>query len=453
MSSKTPSQTTPHQTVLVQNVDLIVHAKWIIPVVPKNTVLNDCAIVVDQQRIIAIKPSDNIHTRYSATEEYRLHNHVLMPGLINAHGHAAMTLLRGYADDLALDTWLNDHIWPAEAQHVSAEFVRDGAELAIAEMIRSGTTCFSDMYFFPEETAQAAHHAGMRCQITFPIFDFPCAWGNGPDDYMSKGLALRDDYRNHDRISIIFGPHAPYTVGDDTFSRIANLAPEIQSGIQVHLHETQGEVDNAVNESGKRPIQRLYDLQVLTPTTQCVHMTAINDDDITLLQKTGAHVIHCPESNLKLASGFCPVDKLIKADVNVALGTDGTASNNNLDMFGEMHTAALLGKAVAKDAAAVSAQQAIQMATINGAKAMGIENDTGSLEIGKYADMIAIQLDDIEHAPLHDITSHIVYTHNGHRISHNWVNGQLLMKDRELTTLNAKDIANKARQWQEKIAP
>jgi 5-methylthioadenosine/S-adenosylhomocysteine deaminase len=436
----------------IQTVDLIIHAKWIIPVIPKHTVLTDCALVINDHRIIAIKPSKNISNIYSAKEQQHLNQHVVMPGLINAHGHAAMSLLRGYADDLALDTWLNDHIWPAEAKHVSAEFAREGVELAIVEMIRSGTTCFSDMYFFPEETAAVAHSSGMRCQITFPIFDFPCAWGDGPDDYISKGLILRDDYRNHDRIKVIFGPHAPYTVGDDTFARLASLAPEIQSGIQVHLHETKGEVDTAVKTSGKRPIQRLYDLHALTPTTQCVHMTQLNDDDIELLQKAGAHVIHCPESNLKLASGFCPADKLLKAGINVALGTDGAASNNNLDMFGEMHTAALLGKAVAENAAALSAQQVIEMATINGAIAMGIENNTGSLEIGKCADIIAIELDDIEHAPLHDILSHMVYTHNGHRVSHSWVNGQLLMQNRQLTTVNVKDIANNAKKWQEKLA-
>lgn len=436
----------------MQTVDLIIHAKWILPVIPKNTLLQDCSLVIDKKRIVAIKPSDNIHQHYQATEEYQLDHHVLMPGLINAHGHAAMSLLRGYADDLPLDTWLNDHIWPTEAKYVSAEFVKEGAELAIAEMIRSGTTTFSDMYFFPEETAAVAHAAGMRCQITFPIFDFPCAWGSGPDDYISKGLALRDDYRNHERINVIFGPHAPYTVGDDTFIRIANLAPEIQSGIHVHLHETKGEVDAAVNESGRRPIQRLYDLQVLTPTTQCVHMTQINDDDIALLQQTGAHIIHCPESNLKLASGFCPVDKLLKAGINVALGTDGAASNNNVDMFGEMHTAALLGKAVAEDAAALNAQQVIEMATINGAKALGIDEDTGSLEVGKCADIIAIALDDIDHAPQHDILSQIIYTHNGHRVSHSWVNGLLLMQERKLTTVNINDIADKSKAWQQRLA-
>ena len=435
----------------LNHVDLIIHAKWIIPVIPKQKVFTGCAVIIHQGDIVTIKPSTDVDKRYQANETYHLDEHVLMPGLINAHGHAAMSLLRGYADDLPLDTWLNEHIWPAEAKHVSETFVKQGTELALAEMIRTGTTCFSDMYFFPEQTATAAHQAGMRCQIAFPILEFPSAWANDADEYISKGLALRDAYRSHEAINVIFGPHAPYTVSNDTFSRIATLAPEIQSGIHVHLHETQGEVDNAINESGKRPIERLYELGVLTPATQCVHMTALTADDIQRLQQSGAHVIHCPESNLKLASGFCPVDELMKAGINVALGTDGAASNNNLDMFGEMHTAALLGKAVAQDASALSASDAIAMATINGAKAMGIDHRTGSLEPEKAADMIAIRLDTLEQAPLHDIASMIVYTHNGHRVSHSWVNGKALLNDGQLTTLNERTIAENARQWQQTL--
>ncbi len=432
-------------------VDTIIHAKWIIPVIPADTVFTDCSVIINDGQIVAIKPTNAVNHSYSAHTEHHLSNHVLMPGLINAHGHAAMSLLRGYADDLPLDTWLNEHIWPAEAKHVSANFVKDGAELAIVEMIRSGTTCFSDMYFFPEQTAAAAHSAGIRCQITFPILEFPSAWASDADEYMSKGLSLRDDYRSNELINVIFGPHAPYTVGDSTFERLATLAPEIQAGIHVHLHETEGEVDNAVKESGKRPIQRLNDLHVLTPTTQCVHMTQLNDDDIELLQQSGSHVIHCPESNLKLASGFCPVDKLLNAGINVALGTDGAASNNNLDMFGEMHTAALLAKAVAKDASALNAHTAITMATLNGAKAMGIEDAVGSLEIDKQADMIAIKIDELEHAPMHDIASSVVYTHNGHRVTHSWVNGKLLMANREIKTMNTHDICAKANAWQEQL--
>jgi len=431
--------------------DLIINAKWIIPVIPENKVFTDCSLVISDGKISALLPSQEAKNYYEANESIELNEHILMPGLINAHGHAAMSLLRGYADDLPLSTWLNEHIWPAEGQHVSSNFVKEGVQLAIAEMIRSGTTCFSDMYFFPDQTAAVAHDSGIRCQITFPILEFPSAWASNADDYISKGLALRDQYRSHSLIKIQFGPHAPYTVSDETFARIAVLSPELQSGIQVHLHETKQEVIDAEKNEGKRPIQRLFDLNVLTPLTQCVHMTELNDEDIKLIKQSGVHIIHCPESNLKLASGFCPVAKLIENDINVALGTDGCASNNNLDLFGEMHTAALLGKAVADNAAVLKAHQVLEMATINGARAMGIDTLTGSLEIGKDADIIAIKLDPLEQAPLYDPISQLVYTHNGHRISHSWVRGKMLMDDRQLTTLNENKIIANTQKWQGRI--
>jgi len=436
----------------LRNVDSIIYARWIIPVIPHNKMFTDCALVIDNGNIIAIAPEKEVDERFSATHTHRLANHAVMPGLINAHGHTPMTLLRGYADDLPLQTWLEEHIWPAEGQFVDADFVQHGSKLAIAEMIRSGTTCFSDMYFFPEETASVAHNAGMRCQITFPVFEFPSNWGSGPDDYITKGLTLADHYRSHELINIGFGPHAPYTVSDETFKRIATLAPELQCAIHIHVHEIADEVARAVAEHGTRPLQRLHDLGVLTPQTQCVHMTQVNDEDIELLQSSGAHIIHCPESNLKLASGFCPVQTLMDADINVALGTDGCASNNNLDLFGEMHTAALLAKAVAGNAGALNAHQALQMATINGARALGIDDKVGSLEVGKAADITAIALDDIEQAPLYDLPSQLVYTHNGHRVSHVWVAGKLLMDNRNLLTLNTKDIAKTTYQWQQKLS-
>ena len=431
--------------------DLMIHAKWIVPIIPKNKVFSDCSIIVNEGQITALIPSHEAKTSYTAREEINLDNHILMPGLINAHGHAAMSLLRGYADDLPLQTWLNDHIWPTEGQHVSAEFVKDGSQLAIAEMIRSGTTCFSDMYFFPTESAAAAHDAGMRCQIAFPILEFPSAWAENADEYINKGLALRDQYRSQDLVKVIFGPHAPYTVSNETFERIAILAPELQAGTHVHLHETAQEVTDALAANGKRPIQRLFDLNMLTPLTQCVHMTSLNKTDYELLKQSGAHVIHCPESNLKLASGFCPTAQLLNEGVNVALGTDGCASNNNLDMFGEIHTAALLGKAVANDAAALSAHTTLEMATINGAKAMNIENTTGSLEIGKSADMIAIHIDPLEQGPMYNPISQLVYTHNGHRVSDSWVQGKALMRDRKLLTINEREVIINTEKWQQTI--
>ncbi len=436
-----------------QIVDTLIHARWIIPVVPADTVLNDCSIAIADGQIVAILPTEQAKRRYSAGATQELNQHLVIPGLVNAHNHAAMTLLRGYADDTPLKQWLEQHIWPAEGQWVDADFVADGAKLSAAEMIRSGTTTFSDMYFFPEETAKVALESGLRCQLAFPILDFPTAWGQGPDDYIHKGLALHDDYRSHPNINVVFGPHAPYTVSDEPLQRIATLAEEMQCPVQIHLHETQQEVDDAVEQTGERPIQRLNRLGLLSPLTQCVHMTALSSDDIELLSQTGAHVIHCPESNLKLASGFCPVKDLQEAGVNVALGTDGAASNNDQDLLGEMKTAALLAKGVSGDASAVNAHEALRMATLNGAKALGLDATIGSLEVGKQADITAIALDQLEQSPLYNPVSALSYSNVSQQVSHVWCNGKLLMAERQLQTLDANSIQEAATQWQARIAP
>jgi len=432
-------------------IDLLINARWIIPVVPANRIFNDCAIAIHQGRIIALLPQEEAAKRFIAARTESLDEHILIPGLINAHGHAAMSLLRGFADDQPLGEWLNNHIWPLEKQWVDETFVRDGAELAIAEMIKSGTSCFSDMYFFPEQTAQAALAAQIRCQITFPIFDFPTSWGSGPDDYFTKGLELHDSFQANPLIHIGFGPHAPYTVGDETLKKIAVLSQEMDVPIHIHLHETADEIEQSLKQYGTRPSQRLMDLGLLSPLTQCVHMTQINDIDIAILQQSGAHVIHCPESNLKLASGFCPVDKLLNAGINVALGTDGAASNNDLDLFSELKTAALLAKAVSHNAAALDAHSALRMATLNGAKALGIDDQVGSLEVGKSADIAAIKMSDIELQPLYNLASQLTYTNCGHRVSHLWVNGKCLLDKRELQTINEVELKQKIRNWQAKI--
>lgn len=434
-------------------IDLLINARWIVPVVPENRIFEDCALAVHQGRIIALLPQEEATKRYQPARIENLPQHLLIPGLINAHGHAAMTLLRGYADDFALEDWLNNHIWPAEKQWVDPQFVRDGTELAIAEMIRSGTSCFADMYFFPEQTAQAALDAQIRCQVYFTIFDFPCAWGSGPEDYFNKGLALHDAYRGNNLVRIGFGPHAPYTVGDETLKKVAVLAQEMDTPVHIHLHETAQEIADSIEKYGVRPSQRLMDLGLLSPLTQCVHMTQINEIDIQILQQSGAQVVHCPESNLKLASGFCPVDKLLNAGINVALGTDGAASNNDLDMLGELKTAALLAKAVSNNPAALDAHSALRMATLNGARALGIDDQVGSLEIGKQADIAAIDLGDLDVQPIYNPVSQLVYTNAGQRVSHLWVNGKCLMRERELLTLNERELHSKVRQWQEKIKP
>ncbi len=435
-----------------QQIDRLIHASWIIPACPRGRVLENCAIAIDGEFILDIGLASELKARFVPKEELDLTGHALIPGLINAHGHSAMSLLRGYADDKPLMDWLENHIWPAERTWVSDEFVRDGSTLAMAEMLASGTTCFSDMYFYPEDTAAVSLEVGMRTQIAFPVLDFPTVWASDADEYLRKGIALHDQYRAHELVNVVFGPHAPYTVSDDPLRRIATYAEELQAPVQIHLHETEFEVQTSMEQFGMRPTQRLADLGLLTPLTQCVHMTQINDQDIELLTQSGAHVVHCPESNLKLASGLCPVDRLQKHGVNVCLGTDSPASNNDLDLFSEMKTAALVGKFAADNAAALDASTALEMATINGAKALGMENLIGSLEAGKKADIVAIDLSGIAHQPMHDPISQIVYTNVGHCVSNVWVNGKHLVNNGSLTTIDTDALKHKTHMWQEKVA-
>jgi len=428
-----------------------ISASWIIPVVPENRVLDNCALIINKGRIENIVPIKKIEEDYEVEEHIHLDGQVLMPGLINMHCHAAMSLFRGFADDLPLMTWLEEHIWPAEARWVDQDFVKNGTELAIAEMIMSGTTCFSDMYFFPEVAANVAHESGIRAQIAFPIIDFPTNWSKGPDDCLTKGLALHDAYRSNDRVTIAFGPHSPYTVSDSALEKIATYAEELQKPIQIHLHETASEVEASLKKHQQRPLKRIAELGLLSPLLQCVHMTQIEQEDIDLLVGSGAHIIHCPDSNLKLASGISPVQRLLQNNINVALGTDGAASNNDTNMFEEMQHAALLAKAQSEDASALDAHEAIRIATINGAKAMGIESETGSLEVGKAADICAVNLNLLHMQPVYNPASQIVYAGASNQVSNVWVNGRRLLEDGKLCTLSADTIVQSAKSWREKI--
>jgi 5-methylthioadenosine/S-adenosylhomocysteine deaminase len=433
-----------------ETADTLIHPGWMIPVVPEGLVLKDHSIAITDGNICAILPraeADNIQ----ADRVIELPQHAIMPGLINCHGHAAMSLLRGYADDQALMPWLEQHIWPAEAAHVSAEFVADGTQLAIAEMIRAGTTTFSDMYFFPDVVAETASRLGMRCQITFPIFDFPTVWARDADEYISKGISLLQQFRHSELVSVVFGPHAPYTVSEATLAKIGTLADELDLAVHIHLHETAGEVLQAFEEHGERPLDTLNRLGLLGPKTQCVHMTDLGDQDIDLLAETGAHVIHCPKSNMKLASGTCPVAKLLANGVNVALGTDSAASNNNLNMFSEMQFAALLGKITTANAAALPASEALAMATIRGARALGIEDRVGSLELGKAADIIAVDFSQPEFQPVYNPISQMVYASNGSQVTHSWINGQMVLGERELLQIDQRALATRIQDWQQRI--
>ena len=432
-------------------VDLLIQARWIIPVEPDSVTHENHSLVIDEGKILDILPSSLAEQKYQPVTLEKLEKHALMPGLINSHTHSSMSLMRGIADDLHLMDWLQNHIWPLEQKWVSEAYVRDGTDLAIAEMIRGGTTCFNDMYFFPEVTAHQAIHHGMRASIGLILLDFPSAWAENSETYIEKGLALHEQFRHETLITTPFAPHAPYTVSDEPLIKIHTIADELELPIHMHLHETLHEVQEQQQKTNQTPIQRLHQLGILGPSFMAVHMTQLSDDEINLVAETGAHIIHCPESNLKLASGFCPVAKCLDAGINVGLGTDSAASNNDLDMFGEMRTAALLAKGVSGDASAVPAMTALKMATINGAKALGIEHLTGSLAIGKAADVIAIDLDQLETQPLFEPVSQIVYAVNRQQVTDVWVAGKQLLKKRNLTTINTDDLKAKISEWQQRL--
>ena len=432
-------------------IDLLVNAAAIVPVEPAGAVLHDHALAVDGGRIVGILPSAEAARRYAPRQVCERAQHVLLPGLVNTHTHAAMSLLRGLADDLPLMDWLQNHIWPAEGRHVSREFCVDGVGLAVAESIRGGVTCLQDMYFFPDATAEVCSAAGMRAAINLIVIDFPTAWAGTADEYFAKGLALRDKYKQSDLISIAFGPHAPYTVSDEPLRKAVALSEATGAPIQIHLHETAFEVADAMEKSGKRPTARLAELKVLGTNTQCVHMTQIDESDVSLLKQSGAHVIHCPESNLKLASGLCPVQDLLDNGINVAIGTDGAASNNDLDLFGELRTAAMVAKVVAGDASALSAHKALEMATINGARALGRDHELGSLVEGKLADIIAIDLSDPFLQPVYDPASHLVYSNHGRSVSHSWINGVPQVQDGRLTRIDVADLMLRVEDWAGRI--
>ena len=429
-----------------------VHADSIIPVSGSENVLHSHSIVVRNGVIDALLP----HAAARALKDVRhleLPGHALMPGLINAHGHAAMTLLRGFADDMPLSSWLNEKIWPLEARWVSPEFVRDGTEIAAAEMLLSGITTTSDMYFFPDIAAQSLRAAGMRTQLVFPVMDIETAWAKNAEAYLEKGLALRDYFRNDDLVDIGFGPHSTYTVDEALLTRTAILANELDAAIQIHLHETTSEVLAHVEATGERPIDLLARIGLLGPRTQCVHMTTLGSQDIETVAAHGAHIVHCPRSNMKLGSGACSVTKLKSAGVNVALGTDGAASNNRLNGMAEMQSAALLAKLESGDPIALSASQAIKMATLDGARALGLDHVTGSLEAGKSADFIAIDMTGLHMAPNHQVESNIVYAASGTEVTHSWIAGKNVVKNGQLQSLDSDALRHKAADWRAKLSP
>lgn len=434
------------------HVDSLIHARWVIPVGQENQVLDHHALAVHEGNISAILPSAQARSQMTADEVVELPHHALIPGLINAHTHTPMSLFRGLADDLPLMDWLTQHIWPAEQNWVNEDFVADGSRLAMAEMIRGGTTCFNDMYFFPNITGEVAKVAGMRAVIGMILIDFPSSWADTASDYLARAVEVHDQFKATPLVHPVFAPHAPYSVSDEPLTRLRTLANELDLPVHMHVHETNDEIEQSIKQHRQRPLARLHQLGLLTPNLLAVHMTQLEADEIELFADSGAHVVHCPESNLKLASGFCPVDKLLQAGINVALGTDGAASNNDQDMLSEMRTAALLAKGISGNASALPAFQALKMATLNGAVALGLDSVTGSLAAGKSADLAAIDLHQVETQPVYDPVSQIVYAAGREQVTDVWVAGARLLKSADLTILDQDQILSRAEYWRERIS-
>lgn len=433
-------------------VDLVIEARWVATVAANQAVLENYSVVVQSGVIVDVLPILESRQKYTASSVVCLENHVLIPGLINCHTHAAMSLMRGLADDIALMPWLEQHIWPAEQAVVSARYVQDATLLACAEMLSGGITCFNDMYFYPQATAAAATQAGMRANLGLLVIDFPSAYANDADDYLQKGFDAHDTWRNNPLITSSIAPHAPYTVSNQTLQKVITYAEQLGLGIHTHLHETQDEIVKSDAQYSLRPIQRLAELGLLGPNFVAAHGVHLLANEIELLAEYGCHIVHCPSSNLKLASGIAPVAQLLAKGVNVALGTDGAASNNRLDIFAEMRLAALLAKGVTGDASVLPAHQALAMATIHGAKALGLDHKIGSIEVTKLADLTAVRLDDIATAPYYDPISHLVYCCGREHVTHTWVAGELRYSDGIYANIEPNELKEIVNVWQPKLS-
>ena len=434
-----------------KNASIIISASWIFTSNSEDQLLSDYSIVIKDNKIIDLVRQSKVFSEYEADEIYQLTDHILIPGLINTHTHAAMSLFKGFADDLPLQDWLNNYIWPAEKKFVNSSFVRDGSILALSEMIKAGVTTFNDMYFYPDATAEATIELGVRSNIGLVVLDFPTNYAADPEDYLSKGFEFRDRWRNEDLITTSIAPHAPYSVSDEAFALINTYSEELGINIHLHLHETQREIDDSINRYGITPVQRLNNLGIINPSLIAAHCVYLNEQDIALLAKNKVSIVHNPSSNMKLGSGIADVAKMLKQNLNVSLGTDSSASNNRLDIMEEMRLASLLLKGTTKSPELLPATQAIKMATINGAKALGLESMIGSIEKNKIADLVAIDLNSIENQPIYNPLSTLVYSSTKSDVSYVWIDGKVKLKEKKLVNVDEEKIMQMAKIWQIKI--
>ena len=435
----------------IQQVSTIISAKWICPVRPLNVTLEDHSIVIDENRIIDIIETKKIASLYQTHQHVQLHHHIVTPGLINAHTHAAMNLFRGFADDQPLHTWLHESIWPLEKKWVTPDFVYDGTLIACAEMLKSGVTTFNEMYFYPEAASRAIKQSGMRANIGLFVMDYPSNYANDGEDYLMKGLEARDGWRDEALITSSLAPHAPYSVSDKTLNQVLTYANQLNLTIHMHVHETENEILESIKQFQLRPIERLHRLGLLSPQFMAVHAVYLNDQDLNALSKESTSVIHCPTSNLKLGSGVADIETLQKHNINVCIGTDGSASNNKQDVLHDMQLASLLAKGLKKNPAIMDAKTSLEMVTINGAKALGLEDHIGSIEKGKYADLVAFNMDQVSTLPMYDPMSHLIYATSREEVSHVWVNGLLQYEEGLLTSIDTQLCKDIGLRWQLKI--
>ena len=434
-----------------KNASIIISASWIFTSNSEGQLLSDYSIVIENDKIIDLVPQDKVFDEYEANDTYQLTDHILIPGLINTHTHAAMSLFKGFADDLPLQDWLNDYIWPAEKEFINSSFVKDGSILALSEMIKSGVTTFNDMYFFPDATAEAVKELGVRSNIGLVVLDFPTNYATDPEDYLLKGFEFRDKWRNEELITTSIAPHAPYSVSDEAFTLINTYAEELGVNIHTHLHETQWEIEDSIEKYGITPVQRLNNLGIIGPSLMAVHCVHLNDQDMATLAKNKVSIVHNPSSNMKLGSGIADIAKMLKQNLNISLGTDSSASNNRLDIMEEMRLAALLIKGSTKSPESFSANEAIKMATINGAKALGLESIIGSIEKNKKADLVAIDLNSIENQPIYNPLTTFVYSSSRSDVSYVWIDGEIKLKDKKLVKIDEERIIQLAKKWQRKL--
>ncbi len=437
---------------LARQVDLIVLGDYVVTMDASSSVLENAAVAIDAGLILAVGGADDITAMYSAEETLAGENRIVMPGLINGHSHAAMTLLRGVADDLTLMDWLGNYIFPAEVQFVDSEFVRIGTELACWEMIRGGTTTFVDMYYFPDTIAEVVDGCGLRALISATIIDQRSPDAESASDSIDKGIDFIQRWQNRNsRITPIFGPHANYTLNAEQLKSVRAAAIEHDVGISIHMSESPFELQYSKDNFGTTSVEFFASIGFFDGPTIAAHMVWPTDAEIPMLVENQVGVIHNPSSNMKLASGISPVAKMLRAGVRMGLGTDGAASNNDLDMWEEMRLAALLQKVDRMDPTVLSAPTVLAMATRSGALAIGLGEVTGSLEVGKRADVIQIAFDDVHHVPTYDVISHLVYVTDEQDVSSVIVEGQVLMRERELLSVDTERVATQANALAAKI--